>query len=195
MPRHPDPDLEERILHAADVLWRRGGEKSLTMRAVAKAAKTNTPAVYRRFKDRRDLVKALLLRIAHRIRSNFEQGQTIEEMAEMYVNYAVKMPNEYLLFYSHAREMSPRKGPGMARPIRESRPNFALLEKLLAKRVGGKPEDCTQLALEVWATLHGTTMMLLQKAIPEGHEEQLREACRAAVRILLAGAGSTTRQN
>jgi len=195
MPRHPDPDLEERILHAADVLWRRGGEKSLTMRAVAKAAKTNTPAVYRRFKDRRDLVKALLLRIAHRIRSNFEQGQTIEEMAEMYVNYAVKMPNEYLLFYSHAREMSPRKGPGMARPIRESRPNFALLEKLLAKRVGGKPEDCTQLALEVWATLHGTTMMLLQKAIPEGHEEQLREACRAAVRTLLAGAGSTTRQN
>ena len=74
MPRHPDPDLEERILHAADVLWRRGGSKSLTMRAVARAAKTNTPAVYRRFKDRRDRVKALLLRIAARIREHFPQG-------------------------------------------------------------------------------------------------------------------------
>jgi AcrR family transcriptional regulator len=185
MPRHPDPDLEDRILHAADVLWKRGGEKSLTMRAVARAAKTNTPAVYRRFKDRRDLVKALLLRIAGRIREHFQQGETIEDMAEAYVEYAVRLPNEYLLFYSHVRELSPPKGTGKARPIRESRPNFALLEKLLAKRLGGQPEEHTQLALEVWSTLHGTTMLLLQKSIPEGHEEELREACRVAVRTLL----------
>lgn len=188
MPRHPDPDLEERILHAADVLWRRGGEKSLTMRAVARAAKTNTPAVYRRFKDRRDLVKALLLRIAHRIRREFEEGETIQEMAERYVEYAIRMPNEYLLFYSHARELSPPKGAGPARPIRESRPNFALVEKLLAKALGGKPEDHTQLALEIWAFLHGTTMMILQKSIPEGHEEHLRKACRAGVEVLLEAA-------
>ncbi|PYP82066.1 MAG: TetR/AcrR family transcriptional regulator, partial [Blastocatellia bacterium AA13] len=55
MPRQPDPELEGRILHAADVLWRRGGEQALTMRAVAQAAGTNTPAVYRRFKNREDL--------------------------------------------------------------------------------------------------------------------------------------------
>jgi AcrR family transcriptional regulator len=188
MPRHPDPDLEERILHAADVLWRRGGEKSLTMRAVARAAKTNTPAVYRRFKDRKDLVKALLLRIALRIREHFQQGESIEDMAEAYVEYAIKMPHEYELFYSHARELSPPKGQGKAKPIRDSRPNFALVEQLLAKRLGGAPEDHTQLALEVWATLHGTTMLILQKSIPDGHEEELREACRAAVRVLLQGA-------
>ena len=44
MPRHPDPDLEERILKAAHALWRRGGDKALTMRVVARAAGTNTPA-------------------------------------------------------------------------------------------------------------------------------------------------------
>ena len=60
MPRHPDPDLEDRILKAAHRLWQKGGEKSLTMRAVARAAGTNTPAVYRRFKDRHDLVRGLL---------------------------------------------------------------------------------------------------------------------------------------
>jgi AcrR family transcriptional regulator len=195
MPRHPDPDLEDRILHAADVLWRRGGEKSLTMRAVARAAKTNTPAVYRRFKDRRDLVKALLLRIAVRTREHFQQGETIEDMAEAYVEYALRLPNDYLLFYSHVRELSPPKGAGKARPIRESRPNFALLEKLLAKHLGGQPEEHTQLALEVWAALHGTTMLLLQKSIPEGHEEELREACRAAVRTLLNAASQASRPN
>jgi AcrR family transcriptional regulator len=189
MPRHPDPDLEDRILNAAQVLWRRGGEKSLTMREVARAAGTNTPALYRRFKDRRDLVRGLLLRIATRIREDFEAGETLEEMAEAYVDSALRLPNEYQLFYSHARELSPPRGTGRARPIRESRPNFAFVERLLANRLGGAPEDHTQLALAVWAALHGTTMLLLSKSIPEGHEAELRSACRAAVKTLLESAG------
>ena len=101
---------------------------------------------------------------------------------------ALRQPHDYELFYSHVRELSPPKGPGRPRPIRESRPNFALLEQLLAKRLGGSPEDHTQLALAVWAMVHGTTMLLVSKSIPEGHEEELRRACRAAVSTLMAGA-------
>ncbi len=55
MPRRPDPDLEGKILDAAQKLWKKGGEKALTMRTVARAAGTNTPAVYRRFRDRDDI--------------------------------------------------------------------------------------------------------------------------------------------
>jgi AcrR family transcriptional regulator len=189
MPRHPDPELEERILHAADILWRRGGEEALTMRAVARAAKTNTPAVYRRFRDREDLVKGLLLRIVGRLRGRFNQAETLEEIAEAYVEYALSAPHEYELFFSHGRLLSPPKGRGSARPIRESRPNFAFVEQLLAKRLGGTPEDHTQLALTLWALAHGTAMMLLSKSIPEGHEEELRAACRAGVKSLLGKAG------
>ena len=61
MPRHPDPDLEQRILDAASRLWARGGEKALTMRAVAKAAGTTTPTVYERYRDRDDILRALRL--------------------------------------------------------------------------------------------------------------------------------------
>jgi hypothetical protein len=98
------------------------------------------------------------------------------------------MPNEYELFYSHSSFMSPRKGRGAPRPIRESRPNFALTERLLAKDFGGTPEDHTQTALALWAVLHGTVMLLLSEAISEGHEEALREACRAAVKAILKAA-------
>ena len=187
MPRHPDPDLEERILKAADVLWRRGGSRALTMRAVARAAGTNTPAVYRRFKNREDLIRGLLLRIAARILRNFQQRRTMEEMAEAYVEYALEMPNDYDLFYSHSRLMSPRKGRGAPRPIRETRPNFAYVERLLAERIGGSPEDHTHTALQLWGLLHGTCMLLLTKAI-EGPEETLREACRSGVKTLLEAA-------
>ena len=188
MSRHPDPDLEERILKAADGLWKRGGAQALTMRAVARAAGTNTPAVYRRFKNREDLIRGLLFRIAGRIRQYFEQRETIEETAEAYVEYALQMPNEYDLFYTHARLMSPRKGRGPLRPIRETRPNFGFVEQLLAKRLGGSPDDHTQTALEIWSLVHGTCMLLLSRSIPEGHEDALRESCRAGVKGLLAAA-------
>jgi AcrR family transcriptional regulator len=189
MPRQPDPDLEERILKSAHALWKRGGEEALTMRAVARAARTNTPAVYRRFKDRRDLVRGVLRGVAGQIREHFVAGKDIEAMAEAYVEYALKLPHDYELFYQHSYAMSPPKGAGRPRPIRESRPNFALLEQLLAERLGGAPADHTQRALGIWGLLHGTCMLLVSKSIPEGHEEELREACRVAVRALLADRG------
>jgi AcrR family transcriptional regulator len=189
MPRHQDPDLEERILKAAQALWKRGGDKALTLRAVARSAGTNTPAVYRRFKDRRDLVRGLLMRTVSRVGKTFDAHQTIEEMAESYVNLALEEPHEYELFYTYGHELSPARGSGRPKPIRESRPNFALLEQRLVKRLGGSAKDHTQLALALWALMHGSTMLLLSKSIPDGHEPELRAAFRTAIKSLLEGAG------
>lgn len=188
MPRRPDPYLEERILTAADALWRRGGEQALTMRAVARAARTNTPAVYRRFKNREDLIRGLLWRIASRIRKHIEEAGTLEQTAEAYIDYAVKMPNEYQLFYKYVRLMSLPKGRGAPRPIRETRPIFAFTEQSLAKHFGGTPADYTRAGLQLWGLLHGTAMLLVGRSIPEGHETALREACREGVRTLLESA-------
>ncbi len=187
MPRHPDPDLEERILNAAARLWKRGGDKALTMRAVARAAGTNTPAVYRRFKDRKAIVRGLLLRTITRIGKIFQAGETIEDVTEAYVDQALHDPHEYELFLANVHELTPPRG--RFRAIREFRPNFAILEQRLAKRLGGAPGDHTQMALAVWALVHGTTTLLLSKAVPEGHEEELRCACRTALQALLDGTG------
>jgi AcrR family transcriptional regulator len=195
MPRHPDPDLEDRILNAAQALWKRGGEKSLTMRAVASAAGTNTPAVYRRFKDRRDLVRALLLRTVARLRRRFEAGENLEAMAESYIEEALRLPHEYELFYTYGHELLPAKGSERARPIRASRPNFAFIELQLAKRLGGSPEQHTRLALALWAMLHGTASLLLSKAIPEEHAAELRSACGAAVKTLIRGSANFSKKS
>lgn len=185
MPRQPDPDLEDRIMKAAQALWKRGGDGALTMRAVARAAGSNTPAVYRRFKNRQVLIQGLLRRIVAEIREPLALAQSIEDFAEVYVEYALQRPHEYELFYSQVRWLSPPKGSGAARPIRESRPNFGLAEEILARQLGGAPGQHTRLALEVWALLHGTVTLLLSKAIPEGHGEELRRACLAAVKTLV----------
>ena len=62
MPRHADPVVEERVIHAARKLWARGGYNALSMRALAKAARTNTPAIYRRFRNKKDLLRAIVRR-------------------------------------------------------------------------------------------------------------------------------------
>jgi AcrR family transcriptional regulator len=189
MPRKPDPDLEDRILKAAQLLWKRGGEKALTLRAVAKAAGTNTPAVYRRFKDRKEIVIALLRYYQADLAKQFRDTDSIEEIAEVFVDYLVKRPHAYELLLAHGRELIPPARPGRKpAAIRESRPNFASLEERLARRLGGSPEDHTKLALALWSLAQGAAAILLSRAIPEGHEEELRSACRAGVKKLFVEA-------
>jgi AcrR family transcriptional regulator len=188
MPRQRDPELEERILKAADALWKRGGEKALTMRAVARVAGTNTPAVYRRFKNRQDLIRGILRRVGARMRVHFERTGTLQEMCEAYLEYAMTNPNEYQLFFKESRLLNLPKRRGSARPIRESRPNFDFGEKMAAKQLGGAPEDHSRLVLALWSIAHGTAALLLNQSIPEGHEEELRETCRAAVNTLIHNA-------
>ena len=186
MPRHPDPELEERVLKAADALWRRGGEKALTMRAVARAAGTNTPAVYRRFKDRQDLVRGILLRVAARVREYFERATKLEDMADGYVQFALDHPNEFQLFYTEARLLTlPRKRGAPVAPIRESRPNFAFAERMAAKEMGGSPEEYAEFTLALWSIVHGAATLLLNGGVPPGHEQALRDACRAGIRALI----------
>jgi len=67
MPRQPDQEVEGHILDAAYRLWRSRGEKGLTMRAVAREAKTTTPTVYQRFRDKRDILEALRQRAQHKL--------------------------------------------------------------------------------------------------------------------------------
>ena len=89
MPRHPDPDLEQRILNAASRLWARGGEKALTMRAVAKASGTTTPTVYERYRDREDILRALRLQTRRNLFSALCQTNNLRQAVEQYLEFAL----------------------------------------------------------------------------------------------------------
>ncbi|MGH9500284.1 MAG: TetR/AcrR family transcriptional regulator [Terriglobales bacterium] len=181
MPRHPDPDLEERILNAALILWRNGAAKSLTMRAVAKSAGTNTPAVYRRFKDRTEILHALMRRLQKDVADVVRPCRSAEEACERYLEFALTHPHEYELFYEHAYQL-----PGPAQgPIREHRPTMALVEEKLAERLGGTHEEHTRLALALWAMAHGTAMILISKSIPEEHANELRSVFSSTVKAMV----------
>jgi AcrR family transcriptional regulator len=186
MPRQPDPDLQERILNAAQRLWKKGAEKTLTMRAVAKAAKTNTPAVYRRFRNREDILRALLRRIQLEVAEALRPCRSPQEVCERYIEYALAHPHEYELFYTHAYRLPAPGRSGRAVRLSEHRPAMALVEEKLAEHLGGSPAEHTRLSLALWTVAHGTAMILISKAIPEEHAAELRSVFTTTVGTLIS---------
>jgi AcrR family transcriptional regulator len=188
MPRRPDPNLEARILNSAQKLWKKGGEKALTMRAVAEAAGTNTPTVYRRLRSRQGVLQALLRRIQQDVAAAVAPCTSPQQACERYVDFALEHPHEYELFFEHAYQL-PRP-PQATAPLREERRTMALMEAKLAEHLGGSAEDHSQLSLALWALCHGTAMILISKSIPPEHAPQLRTAFSDAMQTMIRHASS-----
>ncbi|MFY9912187.1 MAG: helix-turn-helix domain-containing protein [Candidatus Sulfotelmatobacter sp.] len=182
MPRRPNPNLEERILNAAQKLWKKGGEKALTMRAVAAAAGTNTPAVYRRFRDRGDLLRRLLQCTRTEIADELEKGATVEEACEKYLDYAVKHPWEYELLYQYDYRLDQSlrsRGQFVERPARD------VMKRKLREWLGGSPENHERMLTATWMLAHGASMLIIDKMIPPEQAAEARKVFTASVKALL----------
>ncbi|MGA7359616.1 MAG: hypothetical protein WBW70_12215, partial [Candidatus Sulfotelmatobacter sp.] len=69
------------------------------------AAATNTPSVYRRFRDRDDILRALLQRIRLEVAAALESVFSPEEGCERYLDYALSHAHEYELFFQKEYEL------------------------------------------------------------------------------------------
>jgi AcrR family transcriptional regulator len=188
--RRADPDLEGKILDAAQKLWKKGGEKALTMRTVARAAGTNTPSVYRRFRDRDDLLRGLLQRIRWEIAAQMEGISSPEEGCERYLEYALRHPREYELFFQKQYELfysarSQRAGfKPKVLPVRDA------MRQKVAEKLGGASGDHERLVMALRMAVHGAAMLLIEKAILPEDEAEARAVLTASVAALLrAGDG------
>lgn len=151
MPRRPDADVEHRILDAAYRLWTERGEAALTMREVAKAARTTTPTLYQRFQDKNDLRNFLVERARQNLFNAIQQADTPLESLKKALEFISRHGNEYRLLTF-----------GWAQRLASGAPMISLefLQKLLAKELGGSPVKYKQLGLQLVAQVHGTSMLL-----------------------------------
>jgi AcrR family transcriptional regulator len=189
MARQGDPHLENRILKTARKLWKKGAGDALTMRAVALAARTNTPAVYRRFRTRDDILRALLQQTRQTIREQLANAPSVEEACERYIDFALSHPNEYELYYLHEYKLlfaaKTLSGVTLNQTLKQKRPAVELMKRKLAAQLGGAPDDYVQMVLALWALLHGTAMLLIAKTIQPQHAAEMRSACRTSLATLL----------
>lgn len=177
MPRPTDPKLESRILNAARRLWHKNGENALTMRAVAKAADSNTPAVYRRFRNRDDLLLALVQEYQKDLLRALEPCRSLQEIGECYFDFALQRPREYELLMS-----------GLLARVRKAQPNFELLLRRCAEWLGGAPEDHEDFGLALFCLAHGAVMNVLSGNVWERSGDEIRSVFVRALNLLVANA-------
>lgn len=181
MPRHPDPELELRILSAASRLWARGGEKALTMRAVAKAASTTTPTVYERYRDREDIRKALRLKTRRELFLALTGTRTLRDAVERQLQFALENTHAYEVLFD---------GVGQAPSLYEPWPSFNLMRERLAKQVGGTPRQHNRLMMAIWCLVHGTAMLIIRGNFEGSLRTQAQHSCLDAVDNLIRVAAS-----
>jgi AcrR family transcriptional regulator len=179
MPRRSDPKLEERILDAAQDLWAEGGERALSMRAVADRAGSHTPLIYTRFKDKEALLRALRKRVVDRFRVQLSAGTSLRDGLGRYLEFAVERPFEYRLLF----------GPGFRQRATPGEPSLLLVMQAgLARRYGGDPSSHRLTALSIWALLHGAAILQNESGVVVAWHE-FRDACLDACERIAAGAG------
>jgi len=162
MPPHADVLLEERILKAAQRLWRTRGEHGLTLRAVAKEAGSTTPTVYKRFRNKQALLKALAERVRSQMNEYLFASKSLEDVCRRYLAFVEEHPHEYqLLLYAWSDVFNPEL----------PRPGRAWLLAQFANRFGGKPECYSRVVYALLLLSHGSATLL---SIP-GEENARRE--------------------
>jgi AcrR family transcriptional regulator len=176
LPRHPDPELEQRILEVACRLWARGGTKALTMRAVARAAGTTTPTVYERYRDREDLLRGVRLQTRRDLFDAMNSSRTLAQACERYLHFALEHPHAFeMLFDRFAKPPS----------LHEAWPSFNLMRQRVAQRLGGTPRQHTRLMLSLWSLMHGTAMLMIRGGVEGPLRTQMFHACLDALEDLV----------
>ena len=153
MPPIADRKLEERILKAAQKLWRTHGDQGLTLRAVARAAGTTTPTLYKRFRDKNALRLALSLRVRDEINAELFSSPSLEEVYRRYLRYAEQHPHEYEL-------LEIAWGPYVLMSG-HPRPGRTWVLSQFAARFGGKPEEYAELFAVLFLMCHGAATLLV----------------------------------
>jgi AcrR family transcriptional regulator len=149
MPPIADKHLEEKILRAAQRLWRARGEKGLTLRAVAREAGTTTPTLYKRFRNKESLRLALAARFRDELIQELFASSDYTQMHRKYLAYAETHPREYeLLRVSWGHFFS---GP---------RPVLAWISGQLAIRFGGQPKDYERVYDALFLLCHGASTLM-----------------------------------
>mgnify|MGYP005820075213 CR=1 FL=1 len=181
MPRTPDANLRDRILEAAFDLWHKHGEKSLTLRAVAKTAGTTTPTVYKRFTGKDALMLAMARQVRQRFAERLISSGSLEDVPRVYLDLAATSPHEYQLAYGH-------HWPQLFSLLGDQ-PGLAWAEKMFAARSGGSPDQYSVIVRGLWMLLHGTASLLSLQPMGEV-ADRLRQNCLEACDKIISKASN-----
>lgn len=174
--------LREEILDAATALLTESGdETAVSVRAIAARVGVSTPALYLHFADRQALMDAVCERVWASLDQAMEEAaatattamEGLKQRGIAYVQFGLANPEHYRIVMMDRRMSESAKGSGaeMTSDLEVASSAFShLLESVRACIDDGVfpgdsdgPPDLTRLGIQLWATAHGITSLIIAK--------------------------------
>lgn len=179
MKRPPKPyhhgDLRQALLDSAREILNTQGFEPLSLREVAKRAEVSPAAPYRHFKSREALLAALAeegfagLEKGMKVAARKHQGDTTAQLhglGRAYLQLALGQPHFFRMMFSV--DLGPsRAAEGIMRAC--DRVYLSLVEIFTTGQAHGqiKVGDAERQALLLWSTLHGYSMLLIDRKLDD----------------------------
>jgi AcrR family transcriptional regulator len=176
MPRHADPTLPSRIVEAAYALWRKDGDGAVTIRDVARRAKTTTPSVYAHFTDRAAILRAVRMLAHDRFVAVLAKSKSVIDACGRMLAFADEHPRDYELLFGYG--FRDRVEPAVQAA------QFAIFEGYI-RQAGVPDREVRPTALAIRNLVHGTAMFRLAQDKPGPWWPESRAACLDACVLLL----------
>lgn len=171
--RYHHGDLRRALLQAAVRTIGVHGVDGLTLRAVGGSLGVSRTALYRHFTDKAALLAAVAAEGFRMLRIDLEQAWErgghgragFEAMGVAYVRFAVAHPSHYRVMFG--ADVRTAKNSELAE---EGAAAFqVLVDSLAAQQQNGlvRPDDPQQMALFIWANVHGIAMLALDRRLDQ----------------------------
>jgi AcrR family transcriptional regulator len=179
VPRKADPNLEHSILEAALRLYEQGGADAVTMRAVAKAARTTTPTLYERFRDREALLEAITDSLRNRLISTLNPDDSLEGAGAKFLVFCRAHPYAIDLLVNRVASNLKAKKKG---------PVYDLVRNNLIKLHGFSPDEAEEIAMATSSMMAGTALLISRIGPGTSAAKNLERATLMTMRRLSASA-------
>ncbi|MFB6480249.1 TetR/AcrR family transcriptional regulator [Streptomyces virginiae] len=166
-PRTNDEAVKERLVDCATEMLATRPRDSVTVRAVAAAAEASTTAVYSLFGGKDGLIGAVrdravagLFQDVSALETSADPLSDLYTLAVAYRRWGREHSHLYTVLFGGVQAFDPSGEVGAGDPIR---PLLAAIDRALTASV--LAGDATEIALSIWATLHGLVTLELAGAL------------------------------
>jgi AcrR family transcriptional regulator len=187
-------NLRQVLLDAGVALIRKVGPKSFTMREVARRAGVSHNAPYRHFRDKDDLVSAIVgqgfERLSAAMIGQAAAGKTGVERLELcglaYVNFALRWPGHFTAMF----DLAPRSGEGSLQVDDAASAGEMAFQTLVGFIVQCQNEkvfpevDPLPFALMAWSVVHGIAKLAVSGNLSSKKEDILDFTSKATAALI-----------
>jgi AcrR family transcriptional regulator len=174
--RYHHGDLRRALLQAAVRTIGVHGVDGLTLRAVGSSLGVSRTALYRHFTDKAALLAAVAAEGFRMLRVDLEEAWTrggrgregFDAMGVAYVRFAVAHPSHYrVMFGAEIQAKNPELAEEGARAFQ------VLVDSIVVQQQDGlvRRDDPRQMALFIWANVHGIAMLALDRRLEHQHAD------------------------